>query len=171
MLTPKPRRRFPRSSFLQAFSAIKCLLMMRIKAAFSSLSRNAWSSTRLWPNPEGNLCRKRMIAVRMSCLILLFLITASTRLYPQEAAPVSLSAPMHKVSPPASAPAPLLVQELPYCELGYGPCGGECSSDEGKKKWACAANTLPCHHEGQRCSCEAADICKAAPKKTSPRNP
>jgi hypothetical protein len=62
-------------------------------------------------------------------------------------------------------PGPLLVQE-PYCELGYGTCGGACS-EEGKKPWDCPAETLPCFQRGQHCTCEEADICKPKKKKKS----
>jgi hypothetical protein len=58
-------------------------------------------------------------------------------------------------------PAILLVQE-PYCELGYGTCGGSCLQED-KKRWDCPAEALPCYHTGQRCTCEEADVCK--PKK------
>jgi hypothetical protein len=64
----------------------------------------------------------------------------------------------------ADPPAPLFVQE-PYCELGYGACGGACN-EEGKKPWNCPAGTLPCYQKGQHCTCEEADICKPK-KKTS----
>jgi hypothetical protein len=60
-------------------------------------------------------------------------------------------------------PGPLLVQE-PYCELGNGPCAGACN-EEGKKPWDCPAETLPCYHTSQRCTCEEADICKPKKKK------
>ena len=105
-------------------------------------------------------------ALLLVCAPLFLLITTTMRLYSQDRpASVQLAATV-----PNSAPSPdrpmLLVQELPYCELGYGPCGGQCSSEEGKKQWTCPANALPCHHEGQRCTCEAADICKPKKKKS-----
>ena len=99
--------------------------------------------------------------MRVSCLILLLLAASSTRLYAQDAAQAPIARPERKILPREH---PVLVQELPYCELGYGPCGGECTSEEGKKKWNCSAETLPCHHEGQSCTCEAADMCKVRKK-------
>jgi hypothetical protein len=90
---------------------------------------------------------------------------ASTRLYSQDATPTGISVPK---GDSLSNPPAILVQELPYCELGYGLCGGQCSSDEGKKKWNCPAEALPCQHEGQRCTCEAADMCKAKKKRAEP---
>ena len=132
------------------------------------------SSAAVWPNylerPKlwAAARRERTIAVLVSCLTLLLLVTTSTRLYSQDGpflTSVTATVPKGNFSP---SPPALLVQELPYCELGYGPCGGECSSEEGKKKWSCSANTLPCHHEGQRCTCEAADMCK--PKKKKPEH-
>jgi hypothetical protein len=62
-------------------------------------------------------------------------------------------------------PRPLFVQE-PYCEFGYGTCGGACS-EEGKQSWDCPAETLPCFQKGQHCTCEAADMCKPRKKKKS----
>ena len=102
------------------------------------------------------------------CLILFALFATATRLYSQDRlsfAPTAVSGPKGKLAPKPSA---VLVQELPYCELGYGPCGGQCSSDEGQKKWTCPPAALPCHHEGQRCTCEAADMCKPKKKKGEP---
>ncbi len=66
-------------------------------------------------------------------------------------------------------PGPLLVQE-PYCEMGYGTCGGACN-EEGKKPWDCPAETVPCYQKGQHCTCEAADICKPKKKKRSGLSP
>ena len=103
--------------------------------------------------------------MRLCSLILLLWVASSTQLYSQEAVSAAIVHP--KIKPPASE-QPVLVQELPYCELGYGPCGGECSSDEGKKKWACAPDAMPCHHEGQRCTCEAAALCKPKKKRSEP---
>jgi hypothetical protein len=104
-------------------------------------------------------------ALLLVCAPLFVLITTSMRLHSQDRpASVELAAtvPHSNLSPDR----PILVQELPYCELGYGPCGGQCSSEEGKKQWACPANALPCHHEGQRCTCEAAEMCKPKKKKS-----
>ena len=103
-------------------------------------------------------------ALLLVCASLFVLITTSMRLYSQDRPAVQ-----HAATVPNSNLAPdrpILVQELPYCELGYGPCGGQCSSEEGKKQWACPANALPCHHEGQRCTCEAAEMCKPKKKKS-----
>jgi hypothetical protein len=61
-------------------------------------------------------------------------------------------------------PGPLLVQE-PFCEFGYGTCGGACS-EEGKKPWDCPAKTVPCFQKGQHCSGEEADMCKPRRKRT-----
>jgi hypothetical protein len=106
-------------------------------------------------------------ALLLFCSTLFVLVISSTQLYSQGEPP--------SVQPAAAVPnsnlsrgRPLLVQELPYCELGYGPCGGRCSSEEGKKQWACPADALPCFQGGQRCTCEAADMCKAKKKKTTP---
>ena len=106
-------------------------------------------------------------ALLLFCSILFLLVPTSTRLYSQDGAPslqLAVTVP-NSISPDLPM---LLVQELPYCELGYGPCGGECSSEEGKKRWPCPADALPCHHEGQRCTCEAADMCKPKKKKPAP---
>ena len=104
-------------------------------------------------------------ALLLVCAPLFLLITTSMRLYSQDRpASVQLAATVPNSDP--SPDRPILVQELPYCELGYGPCGGQCSSEEGKKQWSCPANALPCHHEGQRCTCEAADMCKPKKKKS-----
>jgi hypothetical protein len=54
----------------------------------------------------------------------------------------------------------------PYCELGYGTCGGACN-EEGKKPWDCPADALPCYQKSQHCSCETADMCKPKKKKKS----
>ena len=109
-----------------------------------------------------------LAALLLICSVLFSLLTTSTRLYSQDGPPLLQLA----VTVPDSHPSPdlpmLLVEELPYCELGYGPCGSRCSSDEGRKQWNCAADTLPCHHEGQRCTCEAADMCKPKKKKSAP---
>ncbi len=102
------------------------------------------------------------------CLIVIVLVVSATRLYSQDrllSAPAGISGPKGYAVP---KPPAVLVQELPYCELGYGPCGGQCSSDEGKKKWNCPADAMPCHHGGQRCTCEAADMCKPKKKKAEP---
>jgi hypothetical protein len=89
-------------------------------------------------------------------LILSALILSSSPLLSQMAMPVFRG---------PDVPGPLVVQE-PYCELGYGTCGGACN-EEGKKPWDCAAETLPCYQKGQRCTCEEADICKPKKKKKS----
>jgi len=82
------------------------------------------------------------------------------------------ASPLHSQERPASSaititlpktkvpwkPAILLVQE-PYCELGIGACGGQCLQED-KKKWDCPAEALPCYHNGQRCTCEEAAMCK-----------
>ena len=118
--------------------------------------------------------KQRVIETRLAeatltlfCLILLALVTTSTRLYSQDGPSLQFA-----VTPPKASHSPglprLLVQELPYCELGYGPCGGQCSSNEGKKQWNCPADFMPCHHEGQRCTCEASDMCKPKKKKLEP---
>ena len=107
-------------------------------------------------------------ALLLFCSTLFVLVTTSTRLYSQDRSPsvqLALTVPNSNFS--SDLPM-LLVQELPYCELGYGPCGGQCSSEEGKKQWTCPADALPCHHEGQRCSCEATDMCKPKKKKSAP---
>ena len=107
-------------------------------------------------------------ALLLFCSTLFVLVPTSTRLYSQDGSPsvqLALTVPNSNFS--SDLPM-LLVQELPYCELGYGPCGGQCSSEEGKKQWTCPADALPCHHEGQRCSCEAADMCKPKKKKPAP---
>ena len=57
-----------------------------------------------------------------------------------------------------------LRSQEPYCELGYGACGGRCS-EAGKKQWDCPAEALPCYGRLQRCSCEEAAICKPKQKK------
>jgi hypothetical protein len=104
-------------------------------------------------------------ALLLFCSTLFVLATTSTQLYSQNGPPLlqlAVTVP-NSISPDLPM---LLVQELPYCELGYGPCGGECSSEEGKRRWTCPADARPCHHEGQRCTCEAADMCK--PKKKKP---
>ena len=149
--TPKSKRAIMASSLRNTSAAMR--------ARSNHLERSKlWASAR----------RERTIAVLVSCLTLILLVTTSTRLYSQDwpsSTSVAATVPKGDFSP--SQPAPL-VQELPYCELGYGPCGGECSSEEGKKKWNCSANTLPCHHEGQRCTCETADMCK--PKKKKPEH-
>ena len=102
------------------------------------------------------------------CSTLFVLVTTSTRLYSKDGPPLihlTVTVPNNNLSPDLPM---LLVQELPYCELGYGPCGGQCSAEEGKKQWNCPADTLPCHHEGQRCTCEAAEMCKPKKKKPAP---
>ena len=113
------------------------------------------------------IMRKRTdAALLLFCLTLFGLVTTSTRLYSQDGPPsirLAVMVPNSNLSPDLPM---LLVQELPYCELGYGPCGGRCSSEEGKKQWNCAADALPCYHEGQRCTCEAADMCKPKKKKS-----
>jgi hypothetical protein len=63
-----------------------------------------------------------------------------------------------------SQPHRVLVQE-PYCELGYGSCGGQCS-EAGKKPWDCPSQALPCYQRGQHCTCEEADICKPKKKRS-----
>ncbi len=102
-------------------------------------------------------------------LILFVLVTTSTRLYSQDVLSftrIAIAVPRSDLLP---TPSPLLVQELPYCELGYGACGGQCSEGEGKKRWNCPAEALVCYHEGQRCTCEVADMCKPKKKKGEPR--
>jgi hypothetical protein len=89
-------------------------------------------------------------------LILFAIILGSSPLHSQMAMPVFRG---------LNVPGPLLVQE-PYCELGYGPCGGACNA-EGKQPWDCPAETLPCYQKSQRCTCEEADICKPKKKKKS----
>jgi hypothetical protein len=90
-------------------------------------------------------------------LILCAVVLGSSRLHAEMTMPVPRS---------DSLPKPLLVQEEPYCELGYGTCGGACN-EEGKKSWDCPAETMPCYQKGQRCTCETADICKPKKKKKS----
>ena len=109
-------------------------------------------------------------AAALQCLLILFvLLTTSTRLYSQDALSLTRIAITVSKSDLSPTPPPLLVQELPYCELGYGACGGQCSEDEGKKRWNCPAEALVCYHEGQHCTCEAADMCKPKKKKAEPR--
>ena len=122
----------------------------------------------LVPNAQAEVYRNEEDHVLRSCLILFVLITTSTRLYSQDGlslTPIAISVPKGNF---LSNPSVLLIQELPYCELGYGPCGGQCSSDEGKKKWNCPPDALPCHHDGQRCICEVADMCKPQKKRAEP---
>ena len=104
-------------------------------------------------------------ALLLVCALLFLLIKTSMRLYSQDR-PASVQFAATVLNSNLSPDQPILVQELPYCELGYGSCGGQCSSEEGKKQWTCPANALPCHHEGQRCTCEAADMCKPKKKKS-----
>ena len=88
-------------------------------------------------------------------LILVAVVLGSSPLHSQMAMPVLRG---------DDVPGPLFVQE-PYCELGYGPCGGACN-EEGNKPWDCPPETVPCYQRGQRCTCEAADICKPKKKKS-----
>jgi len=102
----------------------------------------------LVPNAQAEVYRNEEDHVLRSCLILFVLVTTSTRLYSRDGlslTPIAISVPKGNFLPNPSA---LLIQELPYCELGYGPCGGQCSSEEGKKKWNCPPDALPCHHDG-----------------------
>lgn len=124
-----------------------------------------------WPSCmifERNFIARKITdaALPLLCSALFFVIS-SAPLYSQGEPPSiqpAATVPNSKLSPNR----PLLVQEYPYCELGYGPCGGRCSSEEGKKQWACPADALPCFQGGQRCTCEAADMCKPKKKKTTP---
>ncbi len=117
---------------------------------------------------QRSIYREEEDHVLRSCLILFVLLTTSTRLWSQDLLPLKpivTPVPKGKVLPnPSVRPA----GDLPYCELGYGACGGQCSSDEGKKTWNCSPDTLPCHHEGQRCTCESAAMCKQKKKKAEP---
>jgi hypothetical protein len=84
---------------------------------------------------QGTLYREE---ARRGCSVavllpLFVLITSSTRLYSQDGPRLI---PNSNLSPDLPV---LLVQELPYCELGYGPCGGRRSAEEGKKTME-----LPC---------------------------
>ncbi len=119
---------------------------------------------------ERNFIARKMTdaALLLFCSTLFVLVMSSTQLYSQDGPPsaqLAAAVPNSKLSPGRPM---VLVQELPYCELGYGPCGGRCSSEEGKKQWACPADALPCFQAGQRCTCEAAEMCKPKKKKTTP---
>ena len=74
--------------------------------------------------------------------------------------PISITLPQGNLS---RKPAMLLVQE-PICELGNGACGGKCLQED-KKQWDCPAVAMPCYHDGQRCTCEEAAMCKPKKKK------
>ena len=124
--------------------------------------------------PNSCLKFKQIFVMAVAPLLLIFsvlfgLLTTSTRLYSQDGPPsIQLAATVPNSNNLSPDLPMILVQELPYCEMGYGSCGGQCSSDEGKKRWNCAADTLPCQHEGQHCTCEPADMCKPKKKKLVP---
>ena len=77
------------------------------------------------------IMRKRTdAALLLFCLTLFGLVTTSTRLYSQDGPPsirLAVIVPNSNLSPDLPM---LLVQELPYCELGYGPCGGQRRREE-----------------------------------------
>ena len=90
-------------------------------------------------NFKQNIIERKMAeaALLLFCLTLFVLVTTSTRLYSQDGPPLiqlAVTVPNSNLSPDLPM---LLVQELPYCELGYGACGGRCSAEEGKKHWNC----------------------------------
>jgi hypothetical protein len=89
-------------------------------------------------------------------LILFAVVLGSSPLHSQMAMPILRG---------DDGPGALFVQE-PYCELGYGTCGGACN-EEGKQPWDCPAETLPCYQRGQHCTCETAEMCKPKEKKKS----
>jgi hypothetical protein len=98
------------------------------------------------------------------CLILLAVMLGSSQLRSQDRtslSPIAIILPRGNLSP---EPHKVLVQE-PYCELGYGTCGGQCS-EAGKKPWDCPSQALPCYQRGQHCTCEEADICKPKKKRS-----
>ena len=73
-----------------------------------------------------NIIARKMAdaALLLFCLTLFGLVTTSTRLYSQDGPPLiqlAVTVPNSNLSPDLPM---LLVQELPYCELGYGACGG-----------------------------------------------
>jgi len=88
-------------------------------------------------------------------LILSAIVLGSSPLHSQMAMPVLRGDEL---------PGPLFVQE-PYCEMGYGNCGGACN-EEGKQPWDCPADALPCYQRGQHCTCETADMCKPKKKRS-----
>jgi hypothetical protein len=100
-------------------------------------------------------------AVMLRFFVILFAVAlGSSPLHSQMAMPVLRG---------DDAPSPLFVQE-PYCEMGYGTCGGACN-EEGKKPWDCPADTLPCYQRAQHCTCEEADMCKPKKKKSELSQP
>ena len=107
-------------------------------------------------------CGRERAAMHRFFLILLGVILGLPQLFSQDAVAI----PRGNISPKSSL---LLVQE-PYCELGYGSCGGKCS-EEGKQSWDCPAEAHPCLHRGQRCTCEEADICKPKKKRSELTHP
>ncbi len=94
-------------------------------------------------------------------VILLAMTLWPAQLHPEEAPRLSWVPSVLPKNP--ATPRVLLAEDEPYCELGNGPCGGQCT-EEGGKKWACAADTLPCYQRG-RCTCEVATVCKPKKKK------
>jgi hypothetical protein len=72
----------------------------------------------------------------LRALIILFaLILVSSQLRSQDGPGLSWAAISTPLGTLPSQPHRVLVQE-PYCELGYGACGSQCS-EAGKKSWDC----------------------------------
>jgi hypothetical protein len=105
---------------------------------------------------------KGKAAVLRSILLLSAVILGSSQLQSQNRPALSpIAVPQGHLS---LKPLVLPVQE-PYCELGYGACGGQCN-EAGKKPWDCPAEALPCHQRGQHCTCEEAALCKPKRKRS-----